>query len=528
MFNYFGYFTRNLLFPTTEAQIYKPYISYNWTTSTQTNKRYLNNVGELVLDAEMFTGQGIYFNGTNQKINTLTTYNNTATSRIYTKNGLTVYEEAPLNDGYPSEGIYQNLIYFNTTLSIDLQERFTSSPEIFIYKDNDGIIKSDLGLDINTVMEWFPLCELDNYIRAMKSYNEVEKYNPANVAISGNNANNSWTDNLDGSFTLTQTDFTSTPLLDTGIALVGGKRYVVDAEILNYTNGALTSDNTVIINIFNSNGKKYAVLTAIANGNFILKMNVVPTNLTIKINSIKEVTSGIYSISGFTSSCITGAQQLPYGLQTGKIIQNSLGMYLSSTPYLEFNKASYIDTKWTPDITNKITVEMIIDKKTTDVSNQLNGSDNLRIGMVNKSLFYKVADIESNIPNTLLDTVYYIALTLDGTTAKVYLNGILVDTKSYLPNNLIGNGTDYFAIDGEYISLNTNIETFKLGMVSNITAPMVSPIKFFKVNLKQLNDSQILASYNKCLNQGLIAPSNAIGNGVDFFGIDGQYIILGE
>lgn len=366
-------FKNNYVVDLTFSDAYNPYINYNWSTTTSSTKRYLVDDGDLGLNAEMFTGQGIYFNGTNQKINTLTYFNNNAASRMYTKNGLTVYEEAPLSDVYPTEGNYQNLIYFNTTISADLQNNFTNSPELFIYKDEDGIIKSDLGLDINTVLEWFPLCELDNYIRAMKSYNEVEKYNPSNVVISGNNANNSWTDNLDGSYTLSQADFTSTALLDTGVYLSFGQRYIIDADVSDYLNGALTGDNVVVQTIFNSNGKKYRAITCISGGNLILKANVRPTNLTIKINSIKEITAGIYSITNYNIACITNAQKLPYGLQTAKIKRNSLGMYLSSSKWLECDGIGYIEIP----ISNRITSIEINVNPQNNTGNVLSGSATL-------------------------------------------------------------------------------------------------------------------------------------------------------
>lgn len=68
MFDKFDYFNRGYIFGV-KTDKYKPYINYDWSTTTASGLRYLKDVGSTpTYNASMYFGRGAYLNGVDQSI----------------------------------------------------------------------------------------------------------------------------------------------------------------------------------------------------------------------------------------------------------------------------------------------------------------------------------------------------------------------------------------------------------------------------------------------------------------------------
>lgn len=123
---------------------YKPHINYSWSNTFQAaNKMYSKNIGNSGQNLQLFSGQGVKFNGTNQTITI--PVNATIMTEIKRINGAVVLnttQQVITNYviGTGSAAIHTDYFLFTDALTQQEIELYTNNPNKFFQDTRDGVI----------------------------------------------------------------------------------------------------------------------------------------------------------------------------------------------------------------------------------------------------------------------------------------------------------------------------------------------------------------------------------------------------
>lgn len=160
MFDKFDYFNRGYIFGV-KTDKYKPYINYDWSTTTTSGLRYLKDVGSTpTYNASMYFGRGAYLNGVDQSI--IIPINTTIQTALKRVNGVvTINETSQILTNYVISGlgVHKDYYLFTRLLTTAEKESYTNTPELFY-----AMAQSD-----NTCVLNMPMCETSSTARNYKT-----------------------------------------------------------------------------------------------------------------------------------------------------------------------------------------------------------------------------------------------------------------------------------------------------------------------------------------------------------------------
>ena len=140
---------------------YIPLINYDWSTTTTSGLRYLNDVGSTpTYNASMYFGRGAYLNGVDQTITVpINTTIQTALKRV---NGVvTINETSQTLTNYVISGlgVHKDYYLFTRLLTTAEKDSYTNTPELFY-----AMAQADSTCVLN-----MPMCETSSTARNYKT-----------------------------------------------------------------------------------------------------------------------------------------------------------------------------------------------------------------------------------------------------------------------------------------------------------------------------------------------------------------------
>ena len=389
MFKLKDYFKLSINGGVLVSSTYRPYINYNWSTTTTSGLRYLKDVGSTpTYNASMYFGRGAYLNGVDQTITVpINTTIQTALKRV---NGVvTINETSQTLTNYVISGlgVHKDYYLFTRLLTTAEKESYTNTPEAFY-----AMAQADSTCVLN-----MPMCETDKYARNMKSYS----VGATNLFTSG--------------FSATGSVNTTIASITNGYKVVKTSGGFVDWIALTNTAPSTNADIKVSFTFNLGSGTVYPIVTScytttgirtlsspyqIKEGyNEIVIQSWASTRLAYLIinqvteafvwnftNIIVNALTGIYPISNYTKSVIDNAKNLQYGLQTCKFVRDSLGVIQSASDYLVCNGNGYAII---PSHTDTVNIKMTV--------NPTSLSGNLLSGGVTKTLTGLTLNVDNDV-----------------------------------------------------------------------------------------------------------------------------------
>lgn len=160
MFDKFDYFNRGYIFGV-KTDKYKPYINYDWSTTTASGLRYLKDVGSTpTYNASMYFGRGAYLNGVDQTITV--PINATIQTALKRVNGIVTINEtsqALTNYVISGLGVHKDYYLFTRLLTTAEKDSYTNTPELFY-----AMAQADSTCVLN-----MPMCETSSTVRNYKT-----------------------------------------------------------------------------------------------------------------------------------------------------------------------------------------------------------------------------------------------------------------------------------------------------------------------------------------------------------------------
>ena len=484
---------------------YKPYINYDWSTTTASGLRYLKDVGSTpTYNASMYFGRGAYLNGVDQTITVpINTTIQTALKRV---NGVvTINETSQILTNYVISGlgVHKDYYLFTRLLTTAEKDSYTNTPELFY-----AMAQADSTCVLN-----MPMCETDGYVRNMKSYSEG---NELLVNFNTHTDNSAWigglvTNQPDGFTKIEYGAYTNSVFYLREINseflsdLIVGDKYYIDAEVK--TDSTLCypdiSGLPATGPLSNAQGVRRitAIITAsLTNSNYIRAYcDTNNRNVYWKINTIKKL-SGIHQITNYTTSVRYNAKNLQYGLQTCKFVRDGLGVIQSGSDYLEGDGVGYGDTGWIPSADEDCSIEFITYAQPQEERDEFLG------------LFGSSVPSDYATQNFFM----YAHKSYDHFwTLKVGVNVLYSapEIRKYnywtiIFNSLTKEVTMKIANTNQSITTITNftgcISSFLVGRIQRNYVANV-PTRLFKVHNKVLTQAEITANYNSYRAKGLLS-----------------------
>ena len=160
MFDKFDYFNRGYIFGV-KTDKYKPYINYDWSTTTTSGLRYLKDVGSTpTYNASMYFGRGAYLNGVDQSITV--PINTTIQTSLKRVNGVVNINETSqtlTNYVISGLGVHKDYYLFTRLLTTAEKDSYTNTPELFY-----AMAQADSTCVLN-----MPMCETSSTVRNYKN-----------------------------------------------------------------------------------------------------------------------------------------------------------------------------------------------------------------------------------------------------------------------------------------------------------------------------------------------------------------------
>ncbi len=312
--------------------------------------RHLKNYGSLN-NADVYSGRGYEFNSVDMSFDT----SPIGVSTIYTLDGVVTYITSSLDiTTILPNGVYSNIIWFNTTLTQAEQDAYLNNPETFAYN----------AINASKVVSWLPMTMNDKHEVDLVNYSEgVELY----INSDFSNLLVGWTAIQDVSIAsgvVTLDGTTNTSLLTQTVLFNG----FVIVDLGEVTDVNLTPE------LMNENGARLAIIKE-GIGKYILNLNNERVYVRARSGQIVSITkfsvkqvSGVHEIQNFLQSNSTS--QSNKGLQCSKLERDSLGMVTGLSANLEFNKDSKITI---PSHTETVNIEIEVYPREL-VGNILSGS----------------------------------------------------------------------------------------------------------------------------------------------------------
>ena len=535
---------------------YKPYINYRWSSTYQANNQMYSKNSGTGTDLQLYSGQGVKFNGVDQGIEIGTStdwhlFRNSDYTVIFNKDSeLNSYllwlgsvdirltsDRIRVWDGTSREIIYGNgqaIIALTYNHSRSLYSIYSNNVLIGTLMTSALISNSGFSLGVRPGVGYGVgiLKDLFIFNRAL-TQTEITKYstNPngffndaladdacvLNMPLAEHSdycidyANYSegvdlwinptvlgeWTDNGDGSYT------SSANVSDLKIPwadlpdMANGDKLVVRFNLTG-------ADGTTCLQVYSQTSapsisasvdKFYEVIVT-KDSIYNLYRNTIGKVVTVSGIEWRKL-SGIHQIQNYTNSCRDEAKQLPYGSQNANYKINGLGMREEESPYFECSELfdNYGDTGFNAPHDEDWTIEYV------QYVGILDG-DSHYIGYYEASgsnRFY-LGDQENN------NNIY---------TRLGASSGSIASTQGYhLITAMYSSATKILTVcvDGvaEKTYTDSNYEgcdgTIYLGTINNLpTNLQVKPIRLFKVHQKVLTQEEVTTAYTDAVNKGLLS-----------------------
>jgi len=377
--------------------------------------------------------------------NTWTLFENTVEVANGTYSGNIV--DQPARDAYIasrnsttgfSSGAYsniQNLSQVLTPTQIAYQCNF---PEKFLYYE-DGILKSHIlsQEEIDNVVSYLPLCEIDNYVRDMVNYSEgVSNAEVTSYTTSVSGANNTNT-NVDNVFTIhmeTVSANTYQPYCRISNTNQDGAYYLVEA-IIEITSGqayldfleatpTVSFDETLTVGTYT----KTFISSFASSDRMTLRFDgTVEYTFDATVTITAKKLSGTYPIANYTAAVRDDAINLTKGLQTCQWVRDALGVPTGATfDRIQCDGVGEADTGWIPDNTNDFHIEFVYDRD-ADYNYQAFGANRDLIRLYQSYINMKIRDVTSGnatIPSSG-EFHFYSRFIASTGEHKIYINGTL-------------------------------------------------------------------------------------------------------
>lgn len=509
-FNAFNRFT--VLF-----ELYNPYINYTWSNTSQVaNKMYSKNIGNSGADLQLFSGQGVKFNGTNQSI--VVPVNATILTEIKRVKGSVVLNTAPqvitnYVIGTGSTAVHTDYFLFTDVLTQQEIELYTNNPNKFFQDTRDGVIDNCvLNMPLHGVDKYqvdysrFSLLEYP-YNNVRTGYTNVNYIAPI---VSSSSIVNSKLRISDNGTTTNTPRFllASNKSATTKNILIPGKYYMVEVKI--YSVSSIVATPSIYIRYdtdHNLNGgltivknlcdlKPHTIMFKSINGGGVgaLLNDTGTSELTsyfdVEYFIVTEI-SGINEVLNYTADCVTGAKQLPYGSQeanffhksSGVPIRTGLSPFFESTPYW----GNYGDTGWKHNGTIPLILEIILEPNNSHMGNQ-----NMAIVVDALTRYIKIGGTTVSLYGVQATSIECLQVVFNGITFSVYINGV------------------YKGISPSVSGLSCAENFFVGARASSTTTPSNNSnalIRHFKVitDAKTISTYNALTEYNKLVAKGLLA-----------------------
>lgn len=307
----------------------------NWTTKQTEDDgvRYISNDGTLESDLVLYSGQGTYFNGTNQYIDSFS-IPTSATNMYYIKDGI-AYDTTALIDfsSVVSSGWYKDIYYYNRALTTTEKTKLQEYSEDFFF---DAIADTDCLL----VM---PMNDKDDYARNYVEYNEGSE-----EIVNGTfDFDSDWSKSggvlIQNGRLEVNSSYQYAELAKQSLSFALGSLYILRLTVTDYVSGTVNirqgaSGANNIIGVA-ADGDYVIVFEGASQSVLSIRSSGGDSQYNIESISIKKL-SGIYPIINSTTDTKDLAKQLQYGLQDCKLVTDSLGVISSKSDYFEGNGIS--------------------------------------------------------------------------------------------------------------------------------------------------------------------------------------------
>lgn len=329
---------------------YSPLINYRWSSTYQANNQMYSTNSGTGTDLQLYSGQGVKNNGVDHDLDLVDIG---ATSMIYTLDGVQTYTETPFYSFLGLGGVWNDIAYFNRTLTQTEITKYSTNPNGFF---NDALVDDTCVLNM-------PLAEHSDYCIDYANYSEGQE-EITNGTFDSNV--DDWVSNNSGasitwqsSGTAIASNTTDWSYIRQGISITSGI-YLVSFDVLSIDKmlhiglGVSGNDISMI-------GTHTQVYEASGTTDFQIRPSSTGLyNVEIDNISVKQL-SGTYQIQNYTDSCRDEAKQLHYGSQSANYKINGLGMRTDESPYFECSELfdNYGDTGWIPSATEDWTIEFI-------------------------------------------------------------------------------------------------------------------------------------------------------------------------
>lgn len=422
---------------------YKPYINYTWSqTLTVSGTQQIKNIGNSGQDLQLFSGQGCWLNGIDQKINfeTSESFNDLGSIALTFK----------------TSSVIKNIYVFSNRLSNNRLYLNQTSNELRLGLGG-GFVLIPLTLMANTIYK---------------------------VLIGFDNGNYTFKINED----LFQGSYTG---------LVNEQFFTLNntEQYTQYTDTYLYKDlymfsralTQIEIELYNNQPNQF-FMDSLGDSSCILAMPMCEKNNLVR--NYKNNTD--YPITNYLATCRTNAQRLPYGLQTSGFKRNTNGLILSNSNFLECDGVGYCNTMWVPKWNEDFTVETVLEMS-HDLEFRLNGNtyaNGVYFGEnpTGNNLYVKVFGSPTlSITNTKNIVCLTFAYNKQSKEVKGYIDGVFATTALATQTT------------------NSTLPVL-LGMValSGTNYPVIKPLRLFKVHSKVLTQEEITKNFNKYQSQGLL------------------------
>ena len=430
------------------ASVYRPLINYTWSTVYGDTRKLRDSGTVPKYDANLYFGRGAKLNAVDQEIPVNTTNANVLYSF---QNGILVPEDVSGVDTYTiiSDDIHQNYISTSVAFTDSQVEFLTNNPERFLYREDD-ILKSQIltQSEIDNVVAYLPMCEVDGYVRELVGYSEGDE-----IVINGNFSDGTNGYAMDDAGTIEIVDFQgetnvlkcyypadndrlrfNITLPEVGLYLLEVKYYVeagsfrFDASDTKLVGNAGATD---FVNNEDYDIDKWTTTTTIIDALDVsseielwFRTTDADTTYYIQYSSIKKLT-GTYPITNFTDAVRDDAQNLNTGLQTCFWKRDKLGVPTGgSFDRLECDGVGYADTGWIPDSSNSYHIEFVLNRDSKYVYSSM-GSNRDLIRFYKTIITQKINDETSSSIAIPEQGVFHFFSYFDRTTDThiVYING---------------------------------------------------------------------------------------------------------
>lgn len=382
-------------------------------------------------------------------------------------------------------GYQKDWYIYNRTLTEAERTKMHNQPEQFFMD-----AKNDATCLLN-----MPMTDTDWYARDYSSYSEL-------LTIQDNGTKTSTA----GNTRITQ--------VTQGLLFEAGKSYLISysfdyvSSISNFRGyippSCRTSGIAVSITIVpNINGEVNYIMeipddyiTTDGNSSFYfwLEVDGTPTTTDFSDISVKQL-SGIHPIENATNDTKDLAKNLQYGLQTPKLVTDSLGVVESVSPWFEGNGVSYGDAGWIPNADEDWSIEIIQFLGALDGNSHYHGyyesSGENRIFFGdqenNLNFYVRLGSSSTSISNSVRG-YHHFSMTFNHTlkTLSLYKNGVYQKD--------IGNGS-FGGCNGSMF----------IGGINGLNNRQVTATRLFKVHDKALTQEEITTAYNDAVNKGLLS-----------------------